>query len=181
MREGAIKPRLQTRLQTHAANAASSHRVWTIFSTSCRKANAELRHLLRLLLQPDGVRRHALRPLRAGRCGATTHQLCSSRRRADAPSHAKRESVIVNAFAFFGLGLGLALFLGMVAINVLYLNKALWFFLTATVVFLVASRIFAGIIGGVIGDEIGYQYGHKKLAEDWRKHVAEREGSRRET
>ena len=93
----------------------------------------------------------------------------------------KRESVIVNAFAFFGLGLGLALFLGMVAINVLYLNKALWFFLTATVVFLVASRIFAGIIGGVIGDEIGYQYGHKKLAEDWRKHVAEREGSRRET
>jgi hypothetical protein len=90
----------------------------------------------------------------------------------------KRESVIVNSFAFFGLGLGLALFLGMVAINVLYLDKALWFFLTATVVFLVASRIFAGIIGGVIGDEIGYRYGHKKLAEDWRQHLAEREGSR---
>jgi hypothetical protein len=90
----------------------------------------------------------------------------------------KRESVIVNAFAFFGLGLGLALFLGLVAVNVLYLNKALWFFLLATVIFLVGSRVLAGIIGGIIGDEIGYNYGHKKLAEDWRQHVAAREGQR---
>ncbi len=92
----------------------------------------------------------------------------------------KRESLIVNSFAFFGLGLGLALFLGLVAINVLYLDKALWFFLLATVVFLVGSRLLAGIIGGIIGDEIGYNYGHKKLAEDWRQHLAEREGMRRD-
>ena len=51
----------------------------------------------------------------------------------------------------------MALFLGLVAINVLYLNKALWFFLLATVIFLVGSRILAGIIGGIIGDEIGYR------------------------
>ena len=86
----------------------------------------------------------------------------------------KRESVIVNSFAFFGLGLGLALFLGLVAINVLYLNRELWFFVIATVVFLVASRVLAGIIGGYIGDEIGYRYGHKKLAEDWHQHLATR-------
>ena len=41
----------------------------------------------------------------------------------------KRESLIVNSFAYLGLALGLALFLGMVAINVLYLDKAFWFFL----------------------------------------------------
>jgi len=92
----------------------------------------------------------------------------------------KRESLIVNSFAFFGLGLGLALFLGMVAINVLYLDRALWFFVIATLVFLVGSRVFAGIIGGYIGDEIGYRYGHKKLAEDWRQHLATREGERQE-
>jgi hypothetical protein len=88
----------------------------------------------------------------------------------------KRESLIVNSFAFFGLGLGLALFLGLVAINVLYLDRELWFFVIATVVFLVGSRVFAGIIGGYIGDEIGFRYGHKKLAEDWRRHLATREG-----
>ncbi len=91
-----------------------------------------------------------------------------------------RESVIVNSFAFFGLGLGLALFLGLVAINVLYLDRELWFFVIATVVFLVGSRVFAGIIGGYIGDEIGYRYGHKKLAEDWRQHLATREGQRQD-
>jgi hypothetical protein len=92
----------------------------------------------------------------------------------------KRESLIVNSFAFFGLGLGLALFLGLVAINVLYLDRELWFFVIATVVFLVGSRVFAGIIGGYIGDEIGYSYGHKKLAEDWRPHLATREGQRQD-
>ena len=90
----------------------------------------------------------------------------------------KRESLIVNSFAFLGLGLGLALFLGLVAINVLYLNRALWFFVIATIIFLLGSRLLAGIIGGVIGDEIGYNYGHKKLAEDWRQHLATRESDR---
>jgi hypothetical protein len=92
----------------------------------------------------------------------------------------RRESLIVNSFAYLGLGLGLALFLGLVAINVLYLDRALWFFVIATVIFLVGSRVLAGILGGYIGDEIGYRYGHTKLAEDWRSHVASREGRRNE-
>jgi hypothetical protein len=90
----------------------------------------------------------------------------------------RRESVIVNAFAYVGLALGLALFLGLVAINVLYLDRELWFFVVATVVFLIGSRVLAGILGGFIGDEIGYRYGHRKLAEDWHRHVAAREGER---
>jgi hypothetical protein len=92
----------------------------------------------------------------------------------------KRESLIVNSFAFFGLGLGLALFLGLVAINVLYLDRALWFFVIATVIFLVGSRVLAGLLGGYVGDEIGYSYGHKKLAEDWRHHLSQRGSEVRE-
>lgn len=93
----------------------------------------------------------------------------------------KRESVIVNSFAFLGLFLGLALFLGLVAINVLYMEKAFWFFVLATVIFLVSSRVLAGIIGGVIGDEIGYRVANKRLAEDWAAHVQERENARNQT
>jgi hypothetical protein len=89
----------------------------------------------------------------------------------------KRESLVVNAFAYLGLALGLALFLGLVAINVLYLDKAFWFFLFATVVFLVGSRLLAGVLGGIIGDEVGYRYARKRLAEDWADHVAERDAA----
>jgi hypothetical protein len=87
----------------------------------------------------------------------------------------KRESVIVNSFAYLGLALGLTLFLGLVAINVLYLNRAFWFFLLSLVLFLVGSRLFAGIFGGVIGDEVGYRYANKHLAADWASHIAHRE------
>ena len=92
----------------------------------------------------------------------------------------KRESLIVNSFAYLGLALGLAIFLGMVAINVLYMERALWFFLLATLVFLVGSRALAGIIGGYIGDEIGYRYANKRLAEDWAEHLTTRETQRQD-
>jgi hypothetical protein len=92
----------------------------------------------------------------------------------------KRESVIVNAFAFLGLGLGLALFLALVAVNVLYMEKAFWFFVAATVIFLVASRMLAGILGGVLGDEIGYKVASRRLHEDWTAYLIEREKARAE-
>lgn len=87
----------------------------------------------------------------------------------------KRESLIVNSFAFLGLFLGLAIFLGLVAVNVLYMEKAFWFFILATVIFLVVSRLLAAIIGGIIGDEIGYKVANRRLAEDWSAYVLERE------
>jgi len=90
----------------------------------------------------------------------------------------KRESLVVNSFAYLGLAMGLAIFLGMVAINVLYMEKALWFFILATFIFLVGSRLLAGIFGGVIGDEIGYRYANRRLAEDWAAHVSQREMNR---
>ena len=90
----------------------------------------------------------------------------------------RRESLIVNSFAYLGLALGLALFLGLVAINVLYLERALWFFLFATVVFLVGSRLLAAIVGGVVGDEIGFRYAQRRLVEDWAEHLGQRETDR---
>ena len=87
----------------------------------------------------------------------------------------KRESIIVNSFAYLGLALGLAIFLALVAVNVLLLEKALWFFLLASAIFLVGSRLLAGVFGGIIGDEIGFRYANKRLSEDWAAHVHERE------
>ena len=87
----------------------------------------------------------------------------------------KRESIIVNAFAYLGLALGLGIFLALVAVNVLLLEKALWFFLLASAIFLVGSRLLAGLFGGVIGDEIGFRYANKRLSEDWATHLRQRE------
>ena len=92
----------------------------------------------------------------------------------------KRESLVVNSFAYLGLALGLALFLGMVAINVLYMHKAFWFFLVALVTFLLGSRLLAAIVGGVIGDEIGFRYANRHLSEDWAGYITQRETNRRE-
>jgi hypothetical protein len=91
----------------------------------------------------------------------------------------RRESVVVNSFAYAGLALGLALFLILVAVNVLYLDRAFWFFILAIVVFLVGSRLLAGLLGGVVGDEVGYRYAQKRLAEDWTEHLSQREAGRR--
>lgn len=90
----------------------------------------------------------------------------------------RTESLIVNSFAYLGLALGLALYLGLVAINVLYLEKALWFFVIATVIFLFSSRMLAGLIGGYIGDELGYRVAKRHLAEDWAAHLSQRESER---
>ncbi len=87
----------------------------------------------------------------------------------------RSESLIVNSFAYLGLGLGLALYLGLVAVGVLYLDRQLWFYVVATVIFLLASRLLAGLLGGVIGDEIGFRVASRHLEEDWQAHIRERE------
>jgi hypothetical protein len=90
----------------------------------------------------------------------------------------RRESLVVNSFAYVGLALALGIFLGMVAINVTYLDRVLWFYFIAVGVLLIGARVFPAIIGGVIGDEIGYRYANRRLAEDWAAHVVERENGR---
>ena len=90
----------------------------------------------------------------------------------------RRESVIVNSFAFAGLGLALVVFIAMVAIAVYLFNASLWWMAAATVVLIVGGRVFAGILGGWIGDSIGYNHAQRKLAVEWAEYESAREARR---
>jgi rRNA maturation protein Nop10 len=86
----------------------------------------------------------------------------------------KRESLIVNSFAFAGLGLGLVLFIALVAVAVYRYNQSLWMLAGATAALIIGGRVFAGILGGWIGDQIGYDYAHRKLIVEWQTYEQER-------
>jgi hypothetical protein len=86
----------------------------------------------------------------------------------------KRESLIVNSFAFAGLGIGLLLFIDMVAVAVYRFNASLWWMAAATAVLIVGGRVFAGLLGGWIGDSIGYNFAQRKLAVEWEAYEHER-------
>jgi hypothetical protein len=87
----------------------------------------------------------------------------------------KRESLIVNSFAFAGLGLGVLLFIVLVAVAVYVFNQSLWWLAFATVVLMVGGRVFAGLLGGWIGDNIGYNYAHRKLVVEWHEYASQRD------
>ena len=86
----------------------------------------------------------------------------------------KRESLIVNSFAFAGLGIGLVLFTFLVWLAVYHYEANLWLLAGATAVFIVGGRVFAGLLGGWIGDNLGYEYAQRKLAEDWAAYERQR-------
>jgi hypothetical protein len=90
----------------------------------------------------------------------------------------KRESLIVNSFAFAGLGLGLVLFIVLVWLAVYRYEQSLWMLAAATAVFIVGGRIFAGVLGGWIGDNIGYDFAHRRLVEEWHAYERERYAAR---
>jgi hypothetical protein len=87
----------------------------------------------------------------------------------------KRESLIVNSFAFAGLALGLVLFVALVWLAVYRFEQNLWLLAAATGVFIVGGRVFAGLLGGWIGDQVGYDYAHRKLVDEWREFERARE------
>lgn len=87
----------------------------------------------------------------------------------------KRESLIVNSFAFAGLGIGLLAFIGLVALAVYQFDGSFWVLGLSLVVLLVGGRVMAGLLGGWIGDSVGYQYAQRKLAKEWAEYEAERE------
>ncbi len=86
----------------------------------------------------------------------------------------RRESLVVNGFAYLGLLLGVLTFVG-----VFYLLFALganvWWFVFNIVLLFVLARVLAGLLGGFVGDELGYRYARRKLAEEWQAYEAERE------
>lgn len=85
----------------------------------------------------------------------------------------RRESLVVNSFAYFGLLLGVAIF--MAIFYALFASGAnAWWYVADVVLLFVVSRLLAGIVGGVIGDNIGYTYARRKLAEDWQAYESKR-------
>jgi hypothetical protein len=90
----------------------------------------------------------------------------------------RRESLIVNAFAYLGLGIGVALFIALVSFEYFVLH-GLWLLLIAILVLIAGSWGLARFVGGVIGDEIAYRSANKRLAEDWAAYVQEREERRK--
>ncbi len=91
----------------------------------------------------------------------------------------KRESLIVNTFAFAGLSLAVLMFIGLVALAVYRFDQSLWWLAGATVALIVGGRVFAGLLGGWIGDSVGYDYAHRKLIDEWHEYEAQRETARR--
>jgi hypothetical protein len=89
----------------------------------------------------------------------------------------KRESLIVNSFAFGGLFLGVLIFMILVAVAVYLLEAAIWMLVLATVALLIGGRVLAGIFGGWIGDNIGYDYAHRKLVLEWQEFERQRSGT----
>ncbi len=82
----------------------------------------------------------------------------------------RRESLVVNGFAYVGLFSGVALFIGI--FYILFSTGAnVWWYVFDIVLLFVSARALAGILGGWIGDEVGYKYARRKLAEDWDAYV----------
>ena len=86
----------------------------------------------------------------------------------------RRESLVVNAFAYLGLLLGVLCFIA--AFYVLFMLGAnVWWYVFDIILLFVLARVLAGVLGGVVGDEIGFRYARRKLAEDWAEYERERE------
>jgi len=84
----------------------------------------------------------------------------------------RRESLVVNGFAYAGLILGVAVFIAV--FYVLFIMGAdVWWYVADIVLVFVLARVLAGLLGGYIGDEVGYNYARRKLAEDWAAYDAE--------
>ncbi len=82
----------------------------------------------------------------------------------------RRESLVVNGFAYFGLFSGVAIFIG-IFIVLFTVGANFWWYVFNIVLLFVLARVLAGLLGGYIGDEVGYNYARRKLVEDWETYV----------
>ena len=88
----------------------------------------------------------------------------------------RRESLVVNSFAQFGIMLGVGTFI--VVFYFLFLaGAAFWWYVFDTVLLFVLSRVLAGLLGGYVGDELGYRFARRKLAGEWLAFAASREAT----
>ena len=85
----------------------------------------------------------------------------------------RRESLVVNGFAYVGLFSGVATFIGVFYV-LFTVGAGVWWYVFDIALLFVLSRVLAGLLGGYIGDEVGYRYARRKLAEDWAVYAVER-------
>ena len=88
----------------------------------------------------------------------------------------RRESLVVNSFAYLGLALGVLTFI--VVFYVLFILDAnVWWYVFDIVLLFVLARVLAGLLGGLVGDEMGFRYARRKLTEEWREYEGRRSRS----
>jgi hypothetical protein len=85
----------------------------------------------------------------------------------------RRESLVVNSFAYAGLLLAVLIFIGVFAFA-FFTGASIWWYVADIVLLFVLSRVLAGLLGGYVGDDVGYRYARRKLAEDWSAYEAGR-------
>jgi hypothetical protein len=78
----------------------------------------------------------------------------------------RRESLIVNSYAYAGLLLAVLIFIGIFTLTFFSGGRIGWYIFDIVLLFVLA-RVLAGLLGGYIGDEVGYKYARRKLAEEW--------------
>jgi predicted nucleic acid-binding Zn ribbon protein len=85
----------------------------------------------------------------------------------------RRESLVVNSFAYLGLALGVLTFIAVFYL-LFTLDASVWWFVFDIALLFVLSRVLAGLLGGVVGDEMGFRYARRKLTEEWREYEVAR-------
>ena len=79
----------------------------------------------------------------------------------------RRESLVVNGFAYLGMLLGVLIFIAVFYI-LFQRNVSVWWYVFDIALLFVLARGLAGLLGGFVGDELGFRYARRKLAEEWR-------------
>ena len=87
----------------------------------------------------------------------------------------RRESLVVNGFAYAGLLSGVAIFIAVFYV-LFTIGVGIWWYVFNIVLLFVLSRVLAGLLGGVLGDELGFRYARRKLAEEWQAYKLEKAG-----
>lgn len=88
----------------------------------------------------------------------------------------RRESLIVNSYAYAGLLLAVLIFIGIFTLTFFSGGRIGWYIFDIVLLFVLA-RVLAGLLGGYIGDEVGYKYARRKLAEEWHAWEAQRDAT----
>ena len=81
----------------------------------------------------------------------------------------RRESLVVNSFAYAGMLLGVLTFIGVFYV-LFTVGANVWWYVFNILLLFALARGLAGLLGGFVGDEVGFRYAHNKLVAEWREY-----------